>query len=90
MPVFVEYALIVLAVVVFAAIIAPPVIAFYLYFFDRKQRQHSIVRSYPILGCLRYLTRTWTVPIASTSSPTCREWWTSSSASATRAGSRWE
>ena len=55
MPVFVEYALIVLAVVVFVAIFAPPVIAFYLYFFDRKQRQHSILRSYPILGRLRYL-----------------------------------
>ena len=55
MPAFVEYALIVLAVVVFAAIIVPPLIAFYLYFFDRKQRQHSILRSYPILGRLRYL-----------------------------------
>jgi len=55
MPVFVEYALIVLAVVIFAAIIAPPVVGFYLYFFDRKQRQHSILRSYPILGRLRYL-----------------------------------
>src|SRR5690606_5360867 len=55
MPVFVEYALIVLAVIVFAAIIAPPVVAFYLYFFDRKQRQHSILRAYPILGRLRYL-----------------------------------
>lgn len=55
MPVFVEYALMVLAVITFVALIAPPVVLFYLYYFDRKQKQHAILRSYPILGRLRYL-----------------------------------
>ncbi len=36
-------------------ILTPLVIAFYLYFYDRQQKQHSVLRNYPILGRLRYI-----------------------------------
>ncbi|QFG01193.1 FMN-binding glutamate synthase family protein [Psychrobacillus glaciei] len=33
-----------------------PIIAFvFLYFYDRKQKQHAILRNYPILGRMRYI-----------------------------------
>ncbi|HET7560566.1 MAG TPA: glutamate synthase-related protein, partial [Limnochordia bacterium] len=54
-PIYVEIALIVLAIVVLVAVFVPPAVLFYLYVFDRRQRQHAILRNYPVLGRLRYL-----------------------------------
>ncbi|HEX5437187.1 MAG TPA: FMN-binding glutamate synthase family protein [Gemmatimonadaceae bacterium] len=42
-------------VIVALVLVVPLVLVLYLYVFDRRQRQHSILRSYPILGRLRYL-----------------------------------
>ena len=36
-------------------IIIPPIILFYLYFIDRNQKQHAVLRNYPILGRIRYI-----------------------------------
>ena len=36
-------------------IIIPPLILFYLYFIDRNQKQHAVLRNYPILGRIRYI-----------------------------------
>jgi len=35
--------------------LGPPVVLGILYFSDRRQRQHAVLRNYPILGRLRYL-----------------------------------
>ncbi|WP_203248196.1 FMN-binding glutamate synthase family protein [Sporosarcina beigongshangi] len=36
-------------------IIVPIAIILFLYFYDRRQRQHAILRNYPILGRMRYM-----------------------------------
>ncbi|WP_438313385.1 FMN-binding glutamate synthase family protein [Sporosarcina sp. FA9] len=36
-------------------VIIPIIIAIFLYFYDRKQKQHAILRNYPILGRMRYM-----------------------------------
>jgi glutamate synthase (ferredoxin) len=43
------------ALIVALVVVVPLLLVLYLYWFDRRQRQHSILRSYPILGRLRYL-----------------------------------
>lgn len=42
-----------LAIVAFA-VLTPLAVLAYLYVFDRRQRQHSVLRNYPLLGKLRY------------------------------------
>ncbi len=42
-------------VVLTVMVLTPPIILFYLYYYDRKQKQHSVLRNYPILGRLRYI-----------------------------------
>lgn len=37
-----------------AAVIIPAIVLIYLYFLDRRQRQHSVLRNYPLLGRVRY------------------------------------
>lgn len=41
-------------ILVFLLIIVPISIILYLYYYDRKQKQHAILRNYPILGRMRY------------------------------------
>jgi len=36
-------------------VIIPITIAIFLYFYDKKQKQHAILRNYPILGRMRYM-----------------------------------
>lgn len=36
-------------------VIIPITIAIFLYFYDRRQKQHAILRNYPILGRMRYM-----------------------------------
>ncbi len=43
------------AILIIFLIITPISIAFYLYVYDRKQKQHAILRNYPILGRMRYV-----------------------------------
>lgn len=38
----------------FLLVVLPISIVLYLYFYDRKQKQHAILRNYPILGRMRY------------------------------------
>ncbi|MBD7907434.1 FMN-binding glutamate synthase family protein [Sporosarcina gallistercoris] len=41
---------------IISAVIVIPILAiFYVYIFDRKQKQHAILRNYPILGRIRYM-----------------------------------
>lgn len=42
-------------VVITIMVLTPLIITFYLYFYDRRQKQHSVLRNYPILGRLRYI-----------------------------------
>lgn len=42
-------------IIVLAVIIIPISIVLFLYLFDRRQKQHAILRNYPILGRLRYM-----------------------------------
>ncbi len=42
------------AIVLFIVVIAPVVAILYLYFYDRRQKQHSVLRNYPLLGKVRY------------------------------------
>ncbi|HEY4566678.1 FMN-binding glutamate synthase family protein [Planococcaceae bacterium Storch 2/2-2] len=44
------------ALLVFFLVIGPIGTVLYLYFFDRKQKQHAILRNFPLLGRARYLT----------------------------------
>ena len=43
------------ALLILFLIIIPIVTIVYLYFFDRKQKQHAILRNYPLLGRARYI-----------------------------------
>ena len=43
------------AILIIFLIITPISIALYLYVYDRKQKQHAILRTYPILGRMRYV-----------------------------------
>jgi glutamate synthase (ferredoxin) len=43
------------SLVVFFLIIIPILAVVYLYFFDKRQKQHAILRNYPILGRMRYM-----------------------------------
>ncbi len=50
-----EHILIIAAVVLlFVAVILPLLVALYIYRFDSKQKQHSVLRNYPLLGKVRY------------------------------------
>lgn len=49
-------ALIVIIIAVLLLILIPAYILIRLYFFDANQKQHSILRNYPILGKVRYIT----------------------------------
>lgn len=40
--------------VVFLLLLVPVLILLYLYVYDRQQKQHSVLRNYPILGKVRY------------------------------------
>ncbi|MDW0110094.1 FMN-binding glutamate synthase family protein [Sporosarcina aquimarina] len=42
-------------IIVLAIIIIPIAIVVFLYLFDRRQKQHAILRNYPILGRVRYM-----------------------------------
>lgn len=44
-----------LAVLVFAIIFVPIVLFIYIYWKDRKQKQHAILRNFPLLGKIRYV-----------------------------------
>ena len=40
--------------VLIVAVLVPLITAIYLYSYDRRQKQHSVLRNYPILGKVRY------------------------------------
>ena len=40
--------------VLIVAVFVPLIAAIYLYIYDRRQKQHSVLRNYPILGKVRY------------------------------------
>ena len=42
-------------IIVLAIILVPSATILYLYLFDRRQKQHAILRNYPVLGRLRYM-----------------------------------
>ena len=42
-------------IIISLMIIIPPLILFYLYFIDKNQKQHAVLRNYPILGRIRYI-----------------------------------
>ena len=44
----------ILLVLFFIVITVPPVIFLVLYLMDKKQTQHSVLRSFPLLGRVRY------------------------------------
>lgn len=41
--------------IVLIVVIIPISIAVYLYFYDKRQKQHAILRNYPVLGRMRYV-----------------------------------
>ncbi|HLR23763.1 MAG TPA: FMN-binding glutamate synthase family protein [Pseudogracilibacillus sp.] len=41
-------------VIILLVLIIPISVVLYLYFYDRRQKQHAILRNYPILGRMRY------------------------------------
>ena len=43
------------ALLVLFLVILPITIAIYLYFYDKGQKQHAILRNFPILGRMRYV-----------------------------------
>lgn len=43
------------SLVVFFLVFIPILAIIYLYFFDKRQKQHAILRNYPILGRMRYM-----------------------------------
>ncbi|WP_153730543.1 FMN-binding glutamate synthase family protein [Sporosarcina obsidiansis] len=43
------------SLIVLLLLAVPIVIAIFLYFFDRRQKQHAILRNYPVLGRVRYM-----------------------------------
>ena len=43
------------SLVVLIILAIPISIGIFLYFFDRSQKQHAILRNYPILGRVRYM-----------------------------------
>jgi len=40
--------------VLIVAVFVPLIAVIYLYIYDRRQKQHSVLRNYPILGKVRY------------------------------------
>lgn len=46
----------VLLVIIGLVIFIPIIFAIAFYLLDRKQKQHSILRNFPVLGRVRYLT----------------------------------
>lgn len=42
-------------IIVAAIVLVPTATLIYIYFFDRRQKQHSILRNYPVFGRLRYV-----------------------------------
>ncbi|WP_342514195.1 glutamate synthase-related protein [Sporosarcina sp. FSL K6-1522] len=51
---WIESVSITMALLILFLVVLPTAIAIYLYVFDRRQRQHAILRNYPILGRMRY------------------------------------
>src|SRR5699024_6844852 len=49
-------ALIIIIIAILILVFVPAYILIRLYFFDAKQKQHSILRNYPLLGKARYIT----------------------------------
>lgn len=43
------------ALLILFLVVLPITIAVFLYFYDRRQKQHAILRNYPILGRMRYM-----------------------------------
>ena len=43
------------ALLILFLVVLPITIAVFLYFYDRRQKQHAILRNYPILGRVRYM-----------------------------------
>lgn len=43
------------AILIIFLVVIPITIAIFLYIYDRRQRQHAILRNYPILGRMRYV-----------------------------------
>ena len=43
------------ALLVLFLVVLPITIAIYLYFYDKSQKQHAILRNFPILGRMRYV-----------------------------------
>ena len=52
---FQNIALNILLTVFIVVITVPPVLFIYLYFKDRNQSQHSVLRNFPLLGRIRYI-----------------------------------
>ncbi|WP_432353300.1 FMN-binding glutamate synthase family protein [Sporosarcina sp. A2] len=52
---FIEELSLTTILIIVALIIIPIVAVLYVYIFDRKQKQHAILRNYPILGRIRYM-----------------------------------
>ena len=44
----------ILLLILLVMFLAPPVFLVYLYIYDRRQTQHSVLRNYPLLGRIRY------------------------------------
>lgn len=44
-----------LLIVIILFFVAPLLIAIYLYYFDKNQKQHAVLRNYPVVGRFRYL-----------------------------------
>ena len=50
-----EIAMIVLLVLFVIVFTIPPLIMLFLYFKDKNQKQHSVLRNFPLLGRVRYI-----------------------------------
>ncbi len=50
-----NYLILIVSLILTLVVVIPPVILFYLYYIDSKQKQHSVLRNYPILGRIRYI-----------------------------------
>jgi len=49
------FILIALSILIVAIIVIPLALFSYIYWRDRRQSQHAILRNYPLLGKLRYI-----------------------------------
>lgn len=50
-----DFVLTILISLAFIVIFVPPIVFLVLYFIDKRQSQHSILRNFPLLGRIRYV-----------------------------------